>query len=120
MDTKLVYAGLMLAIVANAVGQILFKISADRMRDQAEGLIVAYVTSPYIWFAIGFYFAASFVWVWVLQWLPLSTAYPVMSLVFILVPLAGILLFNETQDFRFFFGAALILCGIFLVTMRAP
>ena len=118
MDTKLVYAALLLAIAANTVGQILFKVSADRMRDQVDGLIMAYVTSPYIWFAIGFYFAASIVWVWVLQWLPISTAYPVMSLVFILVPLAGIFLFNETQDLRFFIGVALILGGILLVTVR--
>ena len=118
MDTKLVYGALLLAVTANTVGQILFKMSADRMRDSTDGLVMAYMTSPYVWFAIGFYFATSIVWVWVLQWLPISTAYPVMSLVFILVPLAGIFLFNETQDLRFFIGIALIVVGIFLVTMR--
>ena len=120
MDSKIVYAALLLAVTANTVGQILFKLSADRIRDSSDGILTAYFTSPYIWFAVAFYFGASVVWVWVLQWLPISTAYPVMSLVFVLVPLAGIFLFKETQDLRFFFGVALIFGGILLVTIRTP
>ena len=118
METKLVYAALLLAVAANTAGQILFKISADRMHDEVDGFIMSCILSPYIWFAMGFYFMASIIWVWVLQWLPISTAYPVMSLVFILVPFAGIFFFNESQDIRFFIGTALILGGIFLVTVR--
>ena len=120
LETKLVYAALLLAVTANAVGQILFKLSADRIRDGSDGILTAYFTSPYIWFAVAFYFGASVVWVWVLQWLPISTAYPVMSLVFVLVPLAGIFLFQETQDLRFFLGVAMIVGGILIVTVRAP
>ncbi|HCH56753.1 MAG TPA: 4-amino-4-deoxy-L-arabinose-phospho-UDP flippase [Rhodospirillaceae bacterium] len=120
METKLVYAALLLAVAANAVGQILFKLSADRIREGSDGILTAYFTSPYIWGAVAFYFGASVVWVWVLQWLPISTAYPVMSLVFVLVPLAGIFLFQETQDLRFFLGVAMIVAGILIVTVRAP
>lgn len=118
MSIKVVYAGLAVAVLANVVGQILFKLSADRMRESTDGILMSYIASPYIWFAVGFYFAASVVWVWVLQWLPISTAYPVMSLVFVLVPLAGIFFFNEAQGIRFFIGVILILVGIGLVTVR--
>ena len=120
LETKLVYGALLIAVTANAVGQILFKLSADRIRDASDGILTAYFTSPYIWCAVAFYFGASVVWVWVLQWLPISTAYPVMSLVFVLVPLAGIYLFQETQGLRFFLGVTMIVGGILLVTVRAP
>ncbi len=120
MAIKLAFLGLAFVVLANVVGQILFKISADRMREGSDALVRAYLTAPYIWLAIGCYFAASFVWVWVLRWLPLSTAYPVMALVFVLVPLAGVFLFNEPQGTRFYFGMALIVAGICVVTIRSP
>jgi multidrug transporter EmrE-like cation transporter len=120
MSTKIIYAALAVTVLTNVVGQILFKLSADRMRESADSILLSYIANPYLWFAVGFYFAASVVWVWVLQWLPISVAYPFMSLVFVLVPLAGILFFNEAQGIRFFIGLVLILAGIGLVTVRTP
>ena len=118
MESKIVPIALAFVVIANAVGQILFKMSADRIRESTDHLIFSYVQSPHIWGALAFYFSASIAWVWVLQWTPISVAYPVMSLVFVIVPLAGIFLFNETQGIQFFCGVALICAGVCLITLR--
>lgn len=112
------YFGLFLVITANAVGQVLFKVTADYVRAHPEQGITAYLNNPWIWSALALYGGAIVLWLKVLQSLPLSVAYPAMALVFVFVPLAGVVLFDETQGFRFFAGIALIVLGVWLTSVR--
>ncbi len=112
------YIGLFLVIAANAVGQVLFKLTANYVRAHPEQGMAAYVSNPWIWGALALYGGAIVLWIKVLQSAPLSVAYPAMALVFVFVPLAGVVLFNETQGFRFFAGIALIVFGIWLTSAK--
>lgn len=118
MDGGFAYLGLILVVAANAVGQILFKITADYVRVHPEQGMAAYVSNPWIWVALALYGGAIVLWIKVLQSVPLSVAYPAMALVFVFVPLAGVVLFDETQGLRFFAGIVLIALGIWLTSVR--
>ncbi|WP_431222574.1 4-amino-4-deoxy-L-arabinose-phosphoundecaprenol flippase subunit ArnE [Serratia sp. L9] len=58
------------------------------------------------------------IWLNVLQRLPLSLAYPMLSLNFVLVTLAARWLFNETTTLRHWSGVALIMLGILLMSLN--
>lgn len=59
------------------------------------------------------------VWLTVLQRLPLSVAYPMLSLNFVLVTLAARWLFNEPTTLRHWCGVASIMLGILLMSLQA-
>ena len=118
MDGKFAYLGLFLVVAANIVGQVLFKVTADYVRAHPEQGMAAYVSNPWIWVALALYGSAIVLWIKVLQSVPLSVAYPAMALVFVFVPLAGVVVFEETQGIRFFAGIVLIALGIWLTSVR--
>ena len=69
--------------------------------------------------ALGVYGVATIAWIWVLQRAPLSLAYPVVALTFVLVPLGARWMFGEAMDLRYFLGCALIVAGIVVATWPA-
>lgn len=58
------------------------------------------------------YVLSGVLWVWALRTIPLSKAYPVFALAFVLVPLISIFAFNETVNMRYWIGVALIVSGV--------
>jgi multidrug transporter EmrE-like cation transporter len=73
---------------------------------------------PVLWLAIILYGVATILWIFLLQTIPLSRAYPFAAIGFVLVPLAGIIVFGEKVTVAFVVGAALIVSGL-LVMARA-
>ncbi len=68
------------------------------------------------WFilAIGIYLITALLWISVLREIPMSRAYPFMAIGFILVPVAGHLLFSEALGAKYFMGVILIIIGVYL------
>ncbi len=66
--------------------------------------------------AIALYGGSSIPWVWILTGVPLSIASLFGALAFVLMPLCAAYLFRETLDAKFAVGAALILCGVIIIT----
>lgn len=93
------------------LGQILFKKAA--LARAGQGLVDLLV-SPWMVAALSFYCVATGVWVWLLQSVPLSTAYPFAALGFVLVPVASVFLFGETISITYCIGCLLIVAGVVL------
>ena len=68
--------------------------------------------NPWIVSALAAALAAAVTWMAAMTKLDLSHAYPFMSAVFVLVPLASVLLFNEPVTTPKIVGLALIVAGI--------
>lgn len=103
--------------LAIASGQVLFKHVANSTHaESGMRWVFALAMHPLMWLALLLYAGATVLWVNILQVLPLSRAYPVMALAFLLVPLAGVAFFDERLDARYVLGAVLIMCGIILVS----
>jgi drug/metabolite transporter (DMT)-like permease len=98
-----------------ALGQVLFKRAADtapKLHGVADLLLLG--TNVFIWGAVALYGVATLLWIYLLQKLPLSRAYPAVALRFVLVPLLACLLLGDEITLRYGLGAALILGGIWL------
>lgn len=101
-------------VAAETVQQISFKLGADRA-GQAAGFVRGVALEPLIWAGVALWAVESIAWVLVLERAPLSLAYPVMTLTYACVPLAGLVMLRETMSARQKLGAALIFAGVLCV-----
>jgi len=98
-----------------ATGQILFKLAAA---STAAGLnsiagLRGLLVNPWFWLALLLYGAATYLWIAILQKMPLAIAYPFVALGFVIVPLGAWVLFGETVGWRYAGGVVLIMAGIY-------
>ena len=70
---------------------------------------IIYLTSALIIYGI-----AASLWIYVLQFVPLSRAYPFVAICFILVPAASWLIFSEKLDIKYGIGIIFIFIGVVL------
>lgn len=98
-----------------SVGQILFKLAAEKLRLSGGQLTMPVLTT--IALSLLIYGIATLGWIWVLQWYPLSRIYPLMAMSFVMVPIGGALLFAERLTPSYFGGTALLLAGLFLIIL---
>ena len=109
-------AGLVCFSLLLAAGQILFKTAAlaapvmNSVRGFAGLLLL-----PSFWAAMVLYGGATLLWIHLLQTIPLSRAYPFAALGFVIVPVAGLLLFGERVSVTYAVGALLVIAGILTI-----
>jgi drug/metabolite transporter (DMT)-like permease len=104
------YAILIVCVLAIASGQILFKLSAERMRSDLA--VWDLLRTPAFIGALVIYGLATIGWVSQLRTVNLSVAYPFMSLSFVVVPAASAILLREPIGPRYWLGVALIVAGL--------
>ncbi len=104
------YAVLVMCVLAIAGGQILFKLSAQKMRSDLA--VWDLLRAPEFIAALVVYGFATLGWVSQLRKVNLSVAYPIMSLSFVIVPAASALLLREPIGPRYWLGIALIVGGL--------
>jgi drug/metabolite transporter (DMT)-like permease len=98
-----------------AVGQLLFKRAADsnpplhRVAD-----VVGLAGNAYLWGALLVYGGATIYWIYLLQQMPLTRAYPFAALGFILVPALAWLAFGDTITLRYMIGICFVVLGLYL------
>lgn len=104
------------AVLCIAAGQILFKLTADRIQGlQMISILGDWRTVMIFGTALGIYATATVLWVLALRELSLAYAYMFMSLSFVVVPIAGIVLFGERVSASYLLGSALIICGLVII-----
>ena len=98
------------------LGQILFKYGADSApRIEGPGSLPALANYPVLWVALAIYVGTTLLWIYLLQQVPLSRAYPFAALGFVLVPLFAWLLFGERLSLSYGLGALLIVAGVSVI-----
>lgn len=110
--------GLLIYILGLVAGQMLFKLASASIDNAgtSRDLVVSIVGNPMLWVAGALYFALSVYWVWLLSFTPMSRAYPFQALAFVLIPLAGVVLFSEPFTLRLGIGIAVIVAGVVIVS----
>lgn len=73
------------------------------------------LAAPLVWLGIVFMILSFVTWLYVLQQLALSVAFPVSQVVHVMVPLGSWLVLGEIITTRRWCGIALVLLGLFLV-----
>ena len=96
-----------------AFGQLLFKSAALQWRvDGFSWTSVQSFGSPRMVVALAVYAVATVLWVYVLRTAPLSSAYLVMSLAFVIVPVMSHFTLDEPLTVNTLLGGGLIVLGI--------
>ena len=109
------------AVSCIAAGQILFKMTAERILGKTlVEMATDWTTVAIFGTALGIYAGATVLWVLALRHLPLAQGYMLMTLSFIIVPIAAVFVFGEKLSFSFVLGLILIICGIFLTLGSRP
>jgi drug/metabolite transporter (DMT)-like permease len=103
-------------VVMISTGQLLFKMVAARLA--ADAISVGAVRLFLV--AMAIYGIATIAWIFVLRYVPLSNAYPLMAMSFILVPLGSRIVFGETLAPLYWAGVALLVAGVFLIGRSIP
>ena len=106
-----------LLIGFESAGQIATKVAGDHLADMNFGgqWLLAVAASPWIWLAIACYIGAFFVWMLILRRSSLSLAFPLSSLVFVVVLLGSWLGLGEQISLLHWVGVAVIIGGIALL-----
>ena len=99
-----------LCVCAIAVGQVLFKCTADAYA--LSGSFLQPATTRWLLAALALYGLTTFGWIWTLQHGTLARLYPWMALAFVLVPLLSSLWLGERPSSPYWFGVALIVAGV--------
>jgi len=110
----------MLYALGMSIGQALFKISADRAKNEPEtAFVMSLLLNGYFWLAMIVYGALMLIWVWILTRVPLSRAYPFVVLAFVFTPLLAKFLFGESLNLWYFWGLGFILFGLGILVWKA-
>jgi multidrug transporter EmrE-like cation transporter len=127
MPSAFELAILFLAIAMGAVGQIAMKAGMNRVRDRAGGELGSIIKSLprmfsdlWVLFGVGIYILSTVLWLWVLSRVPLSFAYPCISVSYIIVIVAGRWMFRERIDSWKIAAIVLILAGVICLGFSEP
>ncbi len=102
-----------------AAGQLLFKAGSKSISFESPLILAqSLISSPIILTAISVYGLTILLWILALQTLPLSTAYPITALAFIVVPALSHFVFNEPYDLAKFVGGSFIFLGILITSIK--
>jgi drug/metabolite transporter (DMT)-like permease len=102
-------------VAAIACGQVLFKMVAVATREHQTPFHTEVIALFLL--AMAIYISATVGWIWVLQFVSLSRAYPYFALSFVLVPLASFFLFGEELTLQYSAGVALIVGGVLMTVL---
>ena len=103
------YVALGLSILAGIGGQILLKAGADAPD------FISQVLRPSTLCGLAFYGSAAFLYILALRKIPMSVAFPSVSVSYVLVAILGHFVFGEPFGLKQIGGLALIMGGVILI-----
>jgi drug/metabolite transporter (DMT)-like permease len=102
-----------------AIGQILFKVGSEKWEiSNISTTIITFVTNPFLIIAIVLYAVTIVLWIYVLKQLPLTVAYPITALSFIIVPMLSSFYLDEKVTIYTFIGGVLVILGVLLTQYK--
>ena len=119
--TPLTFSLVLAGVLLNATAQLLLKAGTNRVGEFAYSLANVLpvgsklALSPYIAGGLACYVVSVVVWILALSRVPVSVAYPMLSIGYIVNALAAWALFGESLGAQKLVGIAFIVAGVFLV-----
>jgi undecaprenyl phosphate-alpha-L-ara4N flippase subunit ArnE len=107
----------LMAAGISAIGQLLLKYAMLRHGPiQLNPLgILRLISEPRLVIALVLYAAALLMWLQVLARVPLSTAYPMLAVTYVIVPLMSVVFFDEKMQIQQLIGICFVLMGVALI-----
>jgi drug/metabolite transporter (DMT)-like permease len=112
------YIVLFFNILLLVSGQLLWKTGMNKLDASKGDTWVSLLWSPHIWSGLFLYGIATVMWLYVLKKLPLSLAYPLQSLAYVIALVAAVFIFHESVPAQRWIGAGIILIGIVVLAWK--
>ena len=109
------YLSVLICVCGLAVGNVLLKKAAITV-DPALGQVMGLLANPWLYVALAVYGVMTLFWVMLLKKVPLSLAYPMFALGFVLVPLLDHWFFKTELRASTFLSGVVILVGVVIGT----
>ncbi len=103
------------AVGFSAAGQLFLKSGATRAEGESVDFLIAAAGDRHVWAGLLAWVASTVCWLYVLHVAPLSRAYGLTSLTYLLVPAASVYLFGEELRRIHLVGMSLIVVGVWLL-----
>ena len=119
--TPLTFSLLLAGVLLNAGAQLLLKAGTNRVGefaftlDNVVPIGARLIASPPILAGLGCYVVSVMVWILALSRVPVSVAYPMLSLGYVVNAFAAWMLFGESLAMQKLVGIGFIIIGVFLV-----
>jgi multidrug transporter EmrE-like cation transporter len=119
--TPVSFSLLLTGVLLNAAAQLMLKAGTNRMGEFAftmDNLVpvgMRIATNPFIAGGVAIYVVSLVVWIMGLSRVPVSVAYPMLSIGYIVNALAAWMLFGESLTAQKLVGIGFIIIGVFLV-----
>lgn len=113
---------ILVSVMINALAQILMKRAMQIIgpfelnADYLLNFILSFVTNIYMFATVVCYGASLVTWMAVLSRVDVSFAYPLLSIGYVVVALAGYFLFSEVLPWTRILGIVVIILGVWLMT----
>ncbi len=115
------YLAIAITLIAVTYGQLAIKYAMSGvgpMPTENPGAMIAFflkaLVNPWVISGLGAAVLAALAWMAALSRFELSTVYPILSLNFVLVPVASMLIFKEPVSITKIAGMALICLGVYI------
>ena len=119
--TPLTFSLLLAGVLLNAGAQLLLKAGTNRVGefaftlDNVAPIGARLIANPPILAGLGCYVVSVVVWILALSRVPVSVAYPMLSLGYVVYAFAAWMLFGESLAMQKLVGIGFIIVGVFLV-----
>ena len=119
--TSLTFSLVLAGVLLNAAAQLLLKAGTNRVGEFAfamDNLVpvgMKLAMNPFILGGLACYVVSVVVWILALSRVPVSVAYPMLSIGYIVNALAAWMLFGESLGAQKLVGIGFIVVGVFLV-----
>ena len=108
---------ILLCVALEITLELCYKIAANKAALIDDRLVTA-LKQPQAWLGMCLWLAETLIWVRVLETTPLSLAYPLMSLVYVGIPLASRVVLKEHLTPRHLLASGLIAAGVAVIAAK--
>ncbi|MEW6608741.1 MAG: EamA family transporter [bacterium] len=108
---------ILVCVAIVVTGQLLLKTGVGKPSGKPIPLeLIRIFTMPRVIFGFSLYIFSAMLWLWILQKAPLSFAYPMLSLAYVLIVFSSKFILKEHVPLIRWIGVAVICIGIFLIS----
>jgi drug/metabolite transporter (DMT)-like permease len=112
------------SVALNAIAQIILRkamLTAGVLPSLSDPLRLAtsLATNAWLWAGMSCYAVSIVLWLAVLSRVPVSAAYPMQSIGYVIAAILGVLYLGEMVSLPRAAGIGLIVCGVFLISQSA-
>lgn len=112
----LLVAGMVCSMTA---AQLFFKMAGLKSLE-GIGVMESWILNSWLWISFVASAVGMLCWLFALQGLPLSIAYPWTAMIYVLTPLCSVLVFQDILSFQYGIGMVFIVFGVVITTSGAP